>query len=165
MLIRQVGGTIFLLSFLLANFFLYRKLNKEISAINEHSEISAINEHSLLIYPYINPPSYAVEMHYVGTEVAKDVDIKILYKDRNDHKRLVEITKFFPQNDTKMIWDHTNIYVLKPNQVFRFHLIPKLFTLDGKGTIIAKLTGVESGESIEIRKDFVLMENLELYLA
>ncbi len=144
---RKIGEGIFFISFLLSNFFLYRKLTEETAKISESS---------LLMYPYTNPPYDAVEMQYVGPEKVKDLDVKMIYRDQSGQMKVVEVTKFFPQNDPKMIWNPSKIYVIDPNQVLRFHLVQKESTMDGNVTVLVHFVGARSGKPIEFKKEFNL---------
>jgi hypothetical protein len=95
-LARNIGGVIFFVSFLLANFNLYRKLSSEVPSTN------VLNEDSLLMYPYANPPSNSIEIRYVGQETIKDLNVKMIYKDKAGIDKEQEIVQFFPENDRKM---------------------------------------------------------------
>jgi len=148
-LTRRIGGGIFFLSFLMANFFLYRRLIQETSEIGENS---------LLMYPYANPPYNVAEMRYVGPETVKDLDVRLIYKNQAGEKKETEVTEFFPQNDLRMIWHHFKVYVLEPNQVLRFRLVQRKSTLDGKVVVLASFTGAKSGKLVEFREEFNLEE-------
>ena len=65
---RIIGGLIFCLSFVYANFLLYKKLSKPTELLNEKN---------LSLYPYRNPPYNAVEMKYVGPEPIQNLDIAL----------------------------------------------------------------------------------------
>jgi len=156
LLARIVGAVICLISFLLANFLLYRRLK---------GKILRVSERSVLIYPYSNPPYNSVEIHYVGPERAKDLEVRKLYKDPQGQEVTAEVTEFFPQNDLKMRWHHLKVNVLEPDQILRFHLVKKKSTLDGKVTVWVRLTGVESGKKIEIRREFDLKEDSGVFVA
>lgn len=110
------------------------------------------NANSLLIYPYDNPPYNSVELHYVGKEQAKDVQVWKIFRDKGGLEKRVEIQQFFPHNDLKMIWHHVPVNVLRENDIVRFHLITKDDTLDGKSTVEVRFVGAQSGSEIKIKK-------------
>lgn len=118
-------------------------------------EGEAISEQSLLLYPYDNPPYNSVEAHFVGKERAKDLKIWKLFMDADGVERRLE-PHLFPLNDTRMIWHHISVNVLKEGDGFRFHLVGKDNTLDGKARVEATFTGVQSGREVKLTKEFDL---------
>lgn len=149
---RWVGGGIVFFSFFLANFLLYRRLTA-----------SEINENSLLMYYYSDPQSPAVEMHYIGSESAKDLEVKIKYRDERGEEKEEVVTEFFPENDPRMFGHHFKANVLVPNEVLRFRLVQRNQTLDGNDTVLASLIGVKSGRSVKIAREFNLGGNRGVY--
>lgn len=146
-LARIIGGFIFFTAFLLANFTLYRRTMRNTSTLGEHS---------LQLYPHKNPPYNAVKILYVGTEIAKDLNVKVTYRDNAGNEQTKVITDFFPKEDPRM-WQHYYRYdFLEPNQVAYFHLLQKKNTLDGKATVWVSFSGANSGKSVQVKKDFSL---------
>jgi len=151
-LARNIGGAIFFVSFLLANFNLYRKLSSEVPSTN------VLNEDSLLMYPYANPPSNSIELRYVGQEIIKDLNVKMIYKDKAGIDKEQEIFQFFPENDRKMGLHSSREYVLVPNQITRFYLLGKEATFDRKVKVVAEFTGAKSGRHIVTTREFNLSD-------
>lgn len=147
-LTRAVGGFIFFASFLFANFSLYRRLKQDV--------VSSLNEQSLKIYPHKNPPYNAAKMIYVGSEIAKDLDVQVLYRDTSGIEQIKVVKEFFPKEDPKM-WQHYYDYdFLEPNQVAYFHLVGKEHTKDGRVTVVVKFAGATSGEFVQVKREFQL---------
>ena len=147
-LARTIGGFIFFASFLLANFSLYRRLAQ--------SATSSLSEQSLRMYPHKNPPYNAVKMLFVGPEVAKDLEVQVLYTDTSGKEQSKTVTEFFPREDPRMWQHHYKYDFLEPNQVAYFHLIGKKHTQDGRATVVARFTGATSGKSVQIKQEFQL---------
>jgi len=149
-LARTIGGVIFFASFLFANFRLFRRSARGATA--------SLSEQSLRMYPHKNPPYNAVKMLYVGPEIAKDLDVRVLYRDTSGKEQSKTVTEFFPKEDPRM-WQHHDKYdFLEPNQVAYFRLIGKKHTQDGRATVVARFTGATSGKSIQAEQEFHLQD-------
>ena len=148
-LAKTIGGFIFFVSFLLTNFMLYRRMARDVSTLGEHS---------LRLYPHRNPPYNAAKMLYVGTEMAKDLVVRITYKDNSGNEQTKAATDFFPKEDPRMWQHHYKYDFLEPNQVAYFHLLQKKNTLDGKATVWVSFSGANSGKSVQVKKEFDLEE-------
>jgi hypothetical protein len=149
-LARAVGGLIFFASFFLANFSLYRRLTRNVT--------SSLNEQSLRMYPHKNSPYNAVKMLYVGSEIAKDFEAQIFYRDTSGKEQSKTVTDFFPKEDPRMWQYHYKYDFLEQNQVAYFHLIGKKHTQDGRATVVAKFTGATSGKSVQVEREFQLQD-------
>ena len=147
-LARIIGGVFVLLSFVLANFAVYRRL----SALS--SSMIGINSESLLMYPYANPPYNSIEMRFVGEETVKDLSVKMIYKDKNGVETEKDVVQFFPDNDLRMAISAYRLYTLIPGQIARFHLLKAESTLDKKVRIVAEFTGTRSGKHIRLIQEF-----------
>ncbi len=146
---RQIGLIIFVLSFIAANFALYRKLISSAS--------TAPIKHTLLIHPYIYRPYNDVELRYLGTEPITDLHILLIYKDSANQIRQKTVEEFFPQDDPTLFWRQFKANVLDDNQVIRFHtLLFKKDTSDGKVTLEVSAVGARSGTHVKYRKELQL---------
>jgi hypothetical protein len=144
---RGVGGLIVFMSFLLANFTLYRK------AV---SNIQIPNGDSFLLYPYEHPPYNNIEMRYIGPEPIKDLEVWLTYRDKNNEVKRKQIEQFFPQNDPQMIWHQFKANVLEAGEIVRFHLIQNSSTADGKVMVEMSCVGAKSGTTVSIKREFDL---------
>lgn len=136
-------------------FFGERSDNRQSAPTSDNAELG---EHSLCLYSHKNPPYNAVKMLYAGPEIAKDLDVKIVYKDSNGNEQTKVVTEFFPKEDPKMIWHYYKYDFLEPHQVVYFHLLKKTSTLDGKATVVVRFSGVRSGKPVQVRGEFDLEE-------
>ena len=93
-------------------------------------DTSTLGEHSLWLYPHKNPPYNAAKMVYVGTEIAKDLDVSLTYKDNAGNEQTKAVTDFFPKEDPRMWQHHYKHDFLEPHQVAYFHLMQKQNTFD-----------------------------------
>jgi hypothetical protein len=148
-LARTIGGYIFFAASFLANFTLYRRTVRDISALGEHS---------LRLYSHRNPPYNAMKMFFVGTEMAKDLDVRIAYKDNAGNEQTKVVTDFFPKEDPPMWQHHYKYGFLESNQIAYFHLLQMKHTADGKATVRASFSGANSGKSVRVKKEFDLVE-------
>jgi hypothetical protein len=143
---RSIGWAIILISFILANFSLYRKLALETS----------LNESSLLVYPHEDSHCNAVKMLYAGSEIIRDLDIRMIYRDSDGKKQTKIVEEFFPESDRYMVFEPYHYYHLEPNQVAYFPLLQKASVPDGKVTVSASFTGAKSGKLVQFERDFEL---------
>ena len=124
--------------------------------VEPESSTETLGEHSLLLYPHINPPYNAVKMLYVGSEVAKDVEVKIHYIDKDGIKQERSVTEFFPRIDPGMWKYHDKYDYLEPEQLGYFRLVQKKSTSDGKATVSISFTGAKSGTPVNFEREFKL---------
>ncbi len=117
---------------------------------------SQLNENSLLLYFHRSPPYNAAKILYVGSEIAKDLDVRIIYTDTDGQQQIKQITDFFPDGDSSMIWHQYKYDFLKPNQVAYFRLIKKKSTIDGRVKVSVDFVGAKSDVPIHIEKEFEL---------
>ena len=115
-----------------------------------------ISEPALILYRHRNPPYNAVKMLYVGSEIARDLEVKITYNDNNAEQQTKIVTDFFPESDTKMMWHYYKYDFLKPSQVVYFHLIKRKSTLDGKVKVLVSFVDSKTGQSVQAEQDFEL---------
>jgi len=144
---RSIGWAIILISFILANFSLYRKL-----ALEETS----LDESSLLVYPHEDSQCNAVRMLYAGSEIIRDLDIRMIYRDGDGKKQTKIVKEFFPKSDPYMAFEPYHYYHLEPNQVAYFPLLRKASVPNGKVTVSASFTGAKSGKLVQFERDFEL---------
>jgi hypothetical protein len=144
---RSIGGLIFFISFLLANFNLFRRLT---------AKQLALNKDSLLLYPFENPPNNSAELRYIGPEPIKDVEVWLKYIEPPNEYKQKQVEQFFPQNDPKMIWHQYKANVINENDIVRFHLLQRKSTADGKVTVEVKFVGAKSGRPVLVKKEFNL---------
>lgn len=145
-LAKSIGGLIFFVSFLLANFNLYRKL----SAVSA----ATLSESAFLLYPYERPPSNNVEIRYIGSEPVKDLEVWLSYTSSDNQPKKVQVEQFF--RDSQMIWDQFKANVLTEGEVIRFHLLQRKSTIDGKVTVNLNCVGANSQRTVKVSKDFDL---------
>jgi hypothetical protein len=147
---RSIGGAVILISFILANFSLYRK---------RATEETSLNESSLLMSPHRRPPYNAVKMQNVASETIKDLKIGIVYRDTNGKTQTKSVEEFYAEGDPRM-WQHHQKYEwLSPNQVAYFYLsLQKKNVLNGKVTVSVSFIGAESGKPVQFEQDFELQE-------
>ena len=146
--IRIIGAAVFFLSFLVANFRLYKRMA---------SDTPKLDENSLLIYPYENPPYNDVEMRFIGDEPVKDLDVRIISKNKDGEEKQTKVEHFSKENDTRMLWTRFKANVLTKNEVVRFHLLRrKEQVMDGKVTVVASFVGARTGKAIQVSKDIEL---------
>lgn len=126
--------------------------------IRKTKEHKAHNENSLSLYVHKNPPYNAVKMLYTGTEIAKDLQVRIEYTDIEGKHQLKLITDFFPKNDTQMIWHIYKYDFLEPNQVAYFRLVKRKTTLDGTAMVHVKFTKAITDKQISIKQSFTLKD-------
>lgn len=132
--------------------FISRVLKRREGASNQ----IVLSENSLLIYPHRSPPYNAAKILYVGSEMAINLDVKISYVDLNGQQQTKQITDFFPDGDSNMIWYHYKYDFLKPDQVAYFRLVNGKSTADRKATITVDFVGAKSQIPIHIEKEFEL---------
>ena len=128
--------------------FAYFTVNKNL--------LQKFNVNSVNLYPHKNPPSNAIKMVYTGSEVIKDLKVKVIYKDANGENQIKEVLDFFPEQDSQMIWRHYKYDHLKPNQVIYFRL-PLIKTVpDKRVKVLVSFKDANSVDNIEIEKEFDL---------
>ena len=118
--------------------------------------LPTIDENSVLIYPFKNPPYNAVEMHYLGGEPIKDLEVWLIFTNTNSEVQRKQVEEFFPRGDDKMIWRQFKANVLKRDDVVLFRLLQKKHTLDGKVIVEASFVGAQTGKAVKLKRDFVL---------
>lgn len=133
-------------------------VQKIFSKQNNKLSNEGISEKSLSIYHHHNPPYNAAKILYTGTEIAKDLVVRIEYNDSTGNPQTKIVTDFFPKNDQKMIWFIFKYDSLEPNQVAYFRLIKRKTTSDGKALIVATFTGALSGKSVSVKQEFQLKD-------
>ena len=146
-LARAIGGAIFFVSFLLANFLLYRK-----SALS----IPAVSEKSFLLFPYKHPSYNDIEMRYLGTEPIKDLEIWLTYQGKNNEVIRTQVEQFFPRDDPDMIWKQFKANVLEESEVIRFHLPLKGSAIDGRVTVEVNCMTAKTEQVVKFKRDFEL---------
>ncbi len=142
-LARVVGGSIVLVSFLLGNFTLYRKMA---------SGVQVVGEDSFLLYPYQKQPYNNVEIRYIGPETVKDVAVWQSYTDGSGQPQRRQVTEFFPPQDTDMIWHQFKANVLEPGDIVRAHLVLKKTAGDSAVLVELEGIGAKSGRRIHVEK-------------
>lgn len=148
-LTRSIGLFIFILSFFIANFKIYRKLS---------FRIPQSDEDALQIYFHKNPPYNAAKLLYTGKEIARDLIVKIHYIDANGDEQTKTITEFFPETDPKMWQHHYKRDFLREGQVEYIHLIQKKNSSNGQVQVTATFTGASSKKQITVEKEFELID-------
>jgi len=123
-----------------------RNINKSFSLSN-----------ALILYPHKNRPYNAVKLLYVGDEIAKDLQVRVLHTDKEGNKKVKHITEFFPEDDPRMWQYHFKHDYLKQNQVAYFHLLQKSSSLDGKALVSVDFIGAKSGVPVHLEKEFDLV--------
>jgi len=136
--VRVIGGLIFFVSFLLANFMVFRKM--------------AQVDHLLLLYPHRTATSNAVKMRYQGPERLKNLNVQIIYKDPRGHEIRKKVKQFFLENDPQMIVAAFENKSLDPGQIMYFHLLKAEDVLDGKAMISVDCVGERTNKSVKTRK-------------
>jgi hypothetical protein len=139
-LARAIGASIFATSFLFANFQVYRTLRKEYPEIDEES---------FAIYGFTTGPYNAAQIHYFGLEPCRDLDVRILYTEPEGASEEIQVTEFFPSSDRDMIWHHSHVRVLQPNQSVIFRLIRKKHAPTGFVTLSVGCIGTISRKQIK----------------
>jgi hypothetical protein len=147
-LARSIGGLIFFISFLLANFNLYRKLSAE--------SVATLSESSLLVYPYERPPYNNIEIRHISSEPVKDLEVWLSYTSPDNKPQNVQVEQFFPQNDPEMLWHQFKAHVLTEGEIIRFHTLQRKSTNDGKVTVNLKCVGANSQKTVKVSKEFEL---------
>lgn len=147
-MVRNIGVGIFLLSFISAHFFLYRK------AAIASLPLLRMSEHLLLSLDK-NLPNNA-ELRYSGEETLKDFKVWLIYTDKNGAEQRTRITDFYQNHDADMVRFASNDDVLCRNDGYRFHLIEKKKTYDGKVMITISFRGSKNKGSETIIRNFDL---------
>lgn len=145
-LTRTIGGSIFLLSFIFANFALYRRLSPQ-----------ALDEQALRLYPHRTATSNAVLMKYVGGERVIDLVVTLSYKDKTGKPKKIKVTQFFSSNDSKMIYDIGPITSIEPGQETSFHILGKEENSEDKVNVQICFTGAKTGTQVKIERVFPLV--------
>ena len=156
LLIASLTGVLGVLASLNDAIELFQKLfgDKSNSQLNTKNEL--LGKYVLALYFHRNPPYNAAKMLYTGSEIARDLEVKILYKDSNGNEQTQIVTDFFPKEDPKMIWHYYKHDFLEPNQVTYFHLLKKTSTLNGKVKVVVRFVGAQSGRPRQIENEFDL---------
>lgn len=110
----------------------------------------------LSLYPHRNPPYNAVKMLYTGNEIAKDLEVRVMYQEPDGSDQMIVVEEFFPEQDPKMIWHHNKYDFLKANQVAYFRLPRSESTLEGRATVVVRFVVASSGKSVEFTEEFEL---------
>lgn len=137
--VRVIGGLIFFVSFLRANFIVFRKM--------------AQGDYLLLLYPHRTRTSNAVKMQYQGPERLKNLNVQIVYKDSHGHETRKKVKRFFLDNDPRMIEAAFEIKSLEPGQIVYFHLED---VLDGKVMVSVDCVGERTNKPVKTKKEFEL---------
>ena len=111
---------------------------------------------SVSLYSHKNPPYNAIKILYTGSDMAKDLKVRVAYRNTNGRSQIKEIQDFFTEQDPRMIWRHYKCDFLKSNQVAYFRLPLRKTAPDGKVTVLASFLGVSSAIPVEIEKKFDL---------
>src|SRR5574341_2205140 len=141
--IRAVGGSIFLVSFVIANFTLYRKLVPQ-----------PLDEQSLHLYPHRTKTSNAVLMRYEGKERAENLVVMLSYKDKVGQLKQTRIVQFFPPSDPQMLYSAGPIDSLESGQEAYFYVLGLENNSEGKVTIVVEFTGVKTRIPVKIERVF-----------
>ena len=134
-IVRTIGLAIFLLSFLGANFILYRKSHKK----------SSISEKSLLLY-YLSRDSKG-QIHFLGQETVQDLAVRLTYRTQKGEEVRQLVNQFFRFGVPDL--HGSDVKVLKENDNFLFPLPIKSETSDGKVLVEISFVGSISGNKIE----------------
>ena len=126
--------------------------------IKQLADYSGVSEDSLSIYPHRNPPYNAAKILYTGPETAKDIVVRIVYRDDAGNSQTKVVTDFFPKEDPRMWKHHYKYDFLEPNQVAYFHLLKRKSTQNGIATVVATFTGATSGVSVKVEREFDLQD-------
>jgi len=146
--IRAVGGSLFLFSFLIANFTLFRKLIPQ-----------PLNDESLLLLPHRTKTSNAVLMKYIGSERVDKLVVVLSYKDKNAQSKQIPVVQFFPSSDSQMLYNAGPINFMEPGQEAYFYLLGGEDNSEGKVTVLITFAGAKSGTKVKIERVFPLVEN------
>jgi hypothetical protein len=144
---RIVGGTIFLVSFLLANFSLYRKRLPEV-----------VNDQSLLLYTHKTKTSSAIRMKYVGPERANNVVVTVSYKGKNGQQKYNKVSQFFPSNDEELLFHAEPLESLEIGEVVYFYPITENDISDDKIKVQVGFWGTKSGKQICVERTFPIQK-------
>lgn len=156
LLIASLTGVLGILASLNNVIELFRKLFGGRNHPQSHSNTGMLGRHSLALYFHRNPPYNAVKMLYTGSEIAKDLEVKILHKDVSGNEQTRIVTDFFPKEDPRMMWHCYKHDFLEPNQVAYFHLPKKKSALDGKAKVVVRFSGAQSGKTVQLESEFDL---------
>ena len=148
-LARRIGLTIFLVSFVVGNFRVYRRVI---------GMIPSVSSDSLKLYAHNSPPNNGAEIHYFGCEPGRDLVVKIQFRDRAEKTQEKGVEQFYNPNDTQMIGWAQRINVMHPDQSFLFRLPSCTSTSDRKVNVRARVVGTRSGRTIEIKRTFDLKD-------
>lgn len=144
-LIRMIGGSIFLLSFMIANFKLYRKLSPK-----------SLDEAAIRLYPHRTKTSSAILMKYVGNESAVDLVVTLSYKDKNGETKKIPVTQFFTANDPAMKYNPGPVIAMEPGQENYFFILGGEENSEGKVKVQISFTGAKTGTPVKYEQDFLL---------
>jgi hypothetical protein len=147
-IIRTVGGSIFVFSFLIANFALFRKLTPQ-----------PLDEQSLLFYPHRTKFSNAVLMKYVGKERAVELMVMLSYQDKTGQLKQIRVDQFFPPSDPQMLYNAGSISSLESGQETYFHILGAEENSEGKVTVLVTFTGAKTGTQVKIKRIFPLVND------
>lgn len=146
--IRAVGGIIFLVSFVIANFALYRKLAPQ-----------PVDEQSLYLYPHRTKTSNAVLMRYVGKERAENLVFTLSYKDKDGELKQTRIIQFFPPSDPQMLYNAGPIDSMESGQEAYFYLLGQEDNSVGRVTIVVEFAGAKTRIPVKIERVFPIVND------
>jgi len=134
--IRIIGFVIFVISFAIANFTLYRKLKNEI--------YTSLGPQSVVLN--VEPKNNYGQISYLGKEAAQDLSVLIKYRNRSGKEITQSINEFYKLDSPNPIWH--DVKILRENDSFFFHLPEKSETLNGEVLIEISFIGVISRNSV-----------------
>ncbi len=151
--LRVAGGLMFLLSFMVANFMLYRKHRP-----------TTLDAQSLLLYQHRTKTSNAIRMKYVGSETAKDLVVIRSHVDPSGNSIQNTINQFFPPSDPQMLLHGGPLWNLDPGQEAYFYLVGEQETRSGIVTVTVEFTGATTGRHVKVQRVFPLANTEDWYM-
>ncbi len=142
---RLIGGIIFVLSFLIANFALFRKYKPPL-----------LDQASILLYQYRTKTSNAVRIKYTGAETAGQLVVKLSCVDPNGVSKETIVNQFFPPTDPEMLYHAGPLWSLDPGQEAYFYLPGGQETRSGIVTVHITFKGTKTGTCVETERTFPL---------